>query len=100
MKLLNLELAGRMRPALAALAVSAFLLGGSDALADTKIRLMAANITSGNNQSYDGGHGTRIFQGLDPDIVMIQEFNYGDNSPSSIQNYVTSTFGPGWYGRP
>lgn len=54
---------------------------------------MAANITSGNYQSYDPGEGTRIFQGLDPDLVMIQEFNYGDNSSTAIRNWVTSTFG-------
>ncbi len=60
------------------------------------VRLMAANITSGTNQSYDPGHGTRIFQGLDPDIVLIQEFNYGDNSNSAISSYVSSTFGPGF----
>lgn len=39
------------------------------------IRLMAANLTTGNFQSYQE-EGIRIFQGLKPDIVMIQEFNY------------------------
>lgn len=63
------------------------------AQAEVQIRIMAANITSGNGQSYDAGHGTRIFQGLDPDIVLIQEFNYGNNSASEISNYVSSTFG-------
>ena len=60
----------------------------------TKIRLMAGNITSGNLQSYDPGHGTRIFQGVKPDIVMIQEFNYRpDNSDASIRAWVNTTFG-------
>ncbi|HNM45820.1 MAG TPA: endonuclease/exonuclease/phosphatase family protein, partial [Candidatus Sumerlaeota bacterium] len=59
----------------------------------TRIRLMAANITSGNNQSYDPGHGTRIFQGLDPDIIMIQEFNYGSDSTTDIRNFVNLAFG-------
>ncbi|MGB6222239.1 endonuclease/exonuclease/phosphatase family protein [Haloferula sp.] len=54
---------------------------------------MAANTTSGNNQSYDPGEGRRIFQGLDPDIVLIQEFNFGDDSPSSIRQFVDSAFG-------
>lgn len=40
------------------------------------LRAMAANLTSGNLQSYDPGHGIRIIQGLHPDVVMIQEFNY------------------------
>ena len=57
------------------------------------IRIMAANITSGNNQSYDPGHGTRIFQGTDPDIVLIQEFNYGTNSAADIRTFVNNAFG-------
>jgi endonuclease/exonuclease/phosphatase family metal-dependent hydrolase len=47
-------------------------------------------------QSYDPGHGIRILQGLKPDVVLIQEFNYGDNSPSSIQSFVSTTFGAGF----
>jgi endonuclease/exonuclease/phosphatase family metal-dependent hydrolase len=57
------------------------------------VRLMAANITSGNYQNYDPGHGIRIFQGTRPDIVMIQEFNYGDNSASAIRQFVDTAFG-------
>jgi endonuclease/exonuclease/phosphatase family metal-dependent hydrolase len=64
------------------------------ALANVKVRLMAANITSGNLQSYDPGHGIRIFQGTDPDVVMIQEFNYGDNSATAIRQFVDTAFGP------
>ena len=60
----------------------------------TLIRLMGANITSGNLQSYDPGHGIRIFQGTRPDVVMIQEFKYGDNSPTAIRNFVDTAFGP------
>lgn len=41
-----------------------------------RFRAMAANLTSGNFQSYDPGHGIRIIQGLNPDVVMIQELNY------------------------
>jgi endonuclease/exonuclease/phosphatase family metal-dependent hydrolase len=63
------------------------------ARAEALLRIMAANISSGNNQSYDPGHGTRIFQGLDPDIVLIQEFNYGDNSTTAIRGWVDSAFG-------
>jgi endonuclease/exonuclease/phosphatase family metal-dependent hydrolase len=58
-----------------------------------RIRLMAANTTSGNNQSYDPGHGIRIFQGTDPDIVMIQEFNYGTNSATDLRRFVDTAFG-------
>jgi endonuclease/exonuclease/phosphatase family metal-dependent hydrolase len=68
--------------------------GGSEALlATARVRLMAANISSGNYQSYDPGNGTRIFQGTKPDVVMIQEFNYGDNSATAIRNFVNTAFG-------
>jgi endonuclease/exonuclease/phosphatase family metal-dependent hydrolase len=56
------------------------------------IRTVAANITSGNSQSYEGP-GTRILQGLQPDVVMIQEFNVSSNSSTDLRNWVDSTFG-------
>jgi endonuclease/exonuclease/phosphatase family metal-dependent hydrolase len=77
--------------------------GGEDTLAthegalSVPVRLMAANTTSGNYQNYDPGHGIRIFQGTRPDVVMIQEFNYGDNSASSIQSFVNTAFGTSFY---
>ncbi|ESA35254.1 endonuclease exonuclease phosphatase [Leptolyngbya sp. Heron Island J] len=61
--------------------------------AQTTLRIMAANTTSGNFQSYDPGEGTRIFQGLTPDIVLIQEFNIGDNSENDIEAWIDTTFG-------
>lgn len=61
--------------------------------AETVLRIMAANTTSGNRQSYDPGEGTRIFQGLSPDIVLIQEFNVGNNSEAEIAEWVETTFG-------
>jgi endonuclease/exonuclease/phosphatase family metal-dependent hydrolase len=60
---------------------------------NVRIRIMAGNITSGNLQSYDPGHGTRIFQGTDPDIALIQEFNYGSNSATDIRTFVNAAFG-------
>ena len=72
--------------------------GSSDSLLLTaRVRLMAANISSGNYQSYDPGHGTRIFQGTKPDVVMIQEFNYGDNSATAIRSFVNTAFGSSFY---
>lgn len=59
----------------------------------THVRLMAANISSGNYQSYDPGDGTRIFQGIKPDVVMIQEFNYKKNSDGEIRAFVDDAFG-------
>ncbi|HEX8438261.1 lamin tail domain-containing protein [Archangium sp.] len=66
-------------------------------LTSVRVRLMAANTTSGTLQSYDPGHGIRIFQGTDPDVVMIQEFNYGDNSAAAIRGFVDTAFGTGFH---
>jgi endonuclease/exonuclease/phosphatase family metal-dependent hydrolase len=63
-------------------------------LVDTRVRLMTANISSGNRQSYDPGEGIRIFQSAGPDIVMIQEFNYRTNSAADIRSFVDTAFGP------
>ncbi len=55
-------------------------------------RAMAANLTSGNFQSYDPGHGQRIMQGSHPDVVMIQEFSYGLSSTQDLDDFVSITF--------
>jgi endonuclease/exonuclease/phosphatase family metal-dependent hydrolase len=68
-------------------------LGTHEGALNVPVRLMAANITSGNLQSYDPGNGIRIFQGTKPDVVMIQEFNYGDNSATAIRGFVNTAFG-------
>jgi hypothetical protein len=60
----------------------------------TPLRIMSANTTSGNNQSYDPGDGTRMFEGLKPDVVLIQEFNVGGSSDAAIRSFVDTTFGP------
>ena len=60
------------------------------------IRTVAANITSGNSQSYEGP-GTRIFQGLQPDVVLLQEFNVGSSSSTAeVRAWVDATFGTGF----
>ncbi len=57
------------------------------------IRTVAANITSGTSQSYEGP-GTRILQGLQPDVVMLQEFNVGvSSSTAEVRAWVDTTFG-------
>ncbi len=61
--------------------------------APSLLRVMEGNISSGNKQSYDPGEGQRIFEGLGPDIVTLQEFNYGDNSDTTIRGFVDDTFG-------
>src|SRR6185436_3256694 len=65
---------------------------------NTPLRFMSANITSGNFQHYEAP-GLRIFQGLKPDVVAIQEFNYastngqGTNTPSAFREMLDATFG-------
>ncbi|MFN0066621.1 MAG: endonuclease/exonuclease/phosphatase family protein [Limisphaerales bacterium] len=54
-------------------------------------RLMAANLT-GNSQKYEG-FAIRIFQGLAPDVVAIQEFNHRNNTPADIRTLVDAGFG-------
>jgi endonuclease/exonuclease/phosphatase family metal-dependent hydrolase len=65
------------------------------------VRIVAANLTSGNEQSYSldnanhsnlEGAGARILKGLKPDVVLIQEFNTG----MSAQRWVARTFGPNY----
>lgn len=63
---------------------------GTDAV---RVRVMAGNLTSGNAQSYSPGHGSRIFQGVAPDIALIQEFNQGTNTATEIRAFVDATFG-------
>ncbi|MFC1888200.1 endonuclease/exonuclease/phosphatase family protein [Thermodesulfobacteriota bacterium] len=50
--------------------------------------LMSANTTSGNYSEYEGP-GIRIFQGLAPDVVLIQEFSYDGN----LRDLVDEAFG-------
>ena len=55
------------------------------------IRIMAANLT-GNSQKYET-NSIRIFQGLKPDVVAIQEFNYSNNTPAQIRHMIDTAFG-------
>ena len=82
------------------IAATSFCLCAITALAQSNIivRVVGANITSGNNQSYLTP-GLDIFQGLKPDIVAIQEFNYtstttnGVNTPAAFREMIDNTFG-------
>lgn len=59
------------------------------------IRVMAANL-NGDSQRYEA-FAVRIFQGLRPDIVAIQEFNVGNNSAAEIRQFVDTAFGSGFH---
>jgi endonuclease/exonuclease/phosphatase family metal-dependent hydrolase len=61
---------------------------------DTRIRVVAANLTSGNQQSYDPGHGIRILRGLAPDVALVGEMNFGTDSQADIRAFVDQAFGP------
>jgi len=62
------------------------------------IRIVAANLTSGNQQTYspdNGNHsnpegaGARILKGLKPDVILIQEFN----TTVPVRQWVNQTLG-------
>ncbi len=55
---------------------------------ETTVRIVAANLTSGGTQTYDPGHGLRILEVLRGDILLIQELQYGDNSPAALQTFA------------
>ncbi len=55
------------------------------------VRLVSANITSGTQQSYEDP-GIRIFQGLHPDVVMVQEFNYASGQRALVDTAFGTEF--------
>lgn len=56
-----------------------------------KLRVLAANLTSGNGQDYEQGHGARIISAIQPDVVLIQEFNYKSNTDRELEEFVEIT---------
>lgn len=58
-------------------------------LKTSRLRVVAANLTSGDHQSYDPGPGARILHSLDADLILLQEFNAAD-----VSGFVNATFGP------
>ena len=66
-----------------------------NAQATSILRIMTANLTSGNAQKYESP-GLDILQGLQPDIVAIQEFNYSNNAPADFRQMIDETFGTGF----
>lgn len=61
---------------------------GAIASAETKIRIVASNVTTGNFQRYEEP-GTRLLQAIRGDIILMNEFNVEGN----LSQWVTSTFG-------
>jgi len=54
------------------------------------VRIMAANL-NGDTQSYQP-FALRILQGLKPDVVCIQEFNYSNNLATDFQSLLANAF--------
>jgi len=81
------------------LAALAFLFSAlvAGAQSNVTVRVMAANLTTGNDFSYYAP-GINVFKGLKPDIVAIQEFRY-DGSPDTngLRTLVDVAFGTNYY---
>ena len=71
--------------------LSSFLSRYALAQDTTNIRIMAANL-NGNAQTYQP-FALRIFQGLKPDVVALQEFNYNNNTPADFRSMIDTAFG-------
>jgi endonuclease/exonuclease/phosphatase family metal-dependent hydrolase len=68
--------------------------GGAGGAPDvTRVRIAAANLTSGNAQSYDPGDGIRILQGLHADVVLLQEVNFGLDAADDLRNLTDQMCG-------
>src|SRR5437764_1432753 len=80
------------------LAALSILIISSAANAQTTIKIVASNTSSGNNQTYPNpGPGMRILAGLHPDAVCMQEFNMDPpNDTAAVQSFITATFGAGY----
>ncbi len=61
-----------------------FLSTAAVAQSNVTVRIMAANL-NGNTQSYQP-FAIRLFQGLQPDVVAIQEFNYTSTNGANVNN--------------
>lgn len=73
------------------LLAACFLLNTGRAQTNVNVRVMAANL-NGDTQSYQP-FALRILQGLKPDVVCIQEFNYSNNAASDFRYFLDTTFG-------
>ena len=65
-------------------------------LSGARLRVMEGNLSTGNAQSYEV-YGMRIFQGLQPDIALVQECNYLTNSQADMDTFVHTTFGANFH---
>jgi endonuclease/exonuclease/phosphatase family metal-dependent hydrolase len=64
-----------------------------DAASHSFVRIAASNTTSGAQTNYEPLESIRLFQGLHPDIVLLQEFRYGTNTDPEIRQFIDTAFG-------
>ncbi len=60
------------------------------------LRVVAANLTSGNLQSWLDP-GRRILKGVKPDIALLQELNVGNGTGTALRAFVDDVFGAGYF---
>ena len=70
--------------------------GGPDASNARIVRIAAMNTTSGAATSYEPLESIRLFQGLKPDVVLLQEFRYKSGTDGEIRELVDTAFGSGF----
>lgn len=58
-----------------------------------RVRVVAANTTSGASTSYEPIESIRLFQGLKPDVALLQEVRYKTNSDGDLRAFVDTAFG-------
>lgn len=58
-----------------------------------RVRVVAANLTSGTRQDYDGGEGLRIMEGIQGDVYLVQELNFGDGSSTALTEFAMRACG-------
>lgn len=68
----------------------------SSRAATTTVTIMAANFTSSTDYKFHDP-GLRIIKGLHPDVVLVQEFNYLDDTAADYRAFVDAVFGPDYY---
>lgn len=67
--------------------------GAGGGPAGTRVRIAAANLTTGNSQSYDPGEGIRILQGIHADVVLMQEVNIGIDGVDDLRQLTDDICG-------
>jgi endonuclease/exonuclease/phosphatase family metal-dependent hydrolase len=67
--------------------------GAGGGLTGTRVRVLAGNLSTGTQQSYDPGEGMRILEGVHADVMLLQELNYGDGSQAALRAFTDAVCG-------